>query len=171
MPRQTISENFRNEHNLEGGAEFGLFFLTFSHETLSENVYIVTDIIDYVYDGNTYTGIPLEIEVFTDTDAAPSANVRIQNIDRRLGEILRGIDTPLKLSFKIILSSQFNQNVIPRTAIGTPHVEYYVPYCELKETNGDVVSISGKIQIIDFTQETFPQAFATKSKFPGYFIG
>ena len=169
---RNISDNMRNELLQEGGNVFPLYFVTLTHPTMPTPVHIVNDMpeLSYILDGVTYTALPFQVQPMSDTDTPATAPLAIQNVDRVIGAWLLGFDTPLQASIKVILSDQFDLTQNPRLPIGTPFVEYTLPYAELTNVTLDAVSISGDLNIWDFRQERYPQFFSSQSKTPGLFL-
>ena len=80
------------EHS--GAAMFAC--LTFDHPTMSAPERVVNNTEDVTYDGQTYTALPFELTLPDDVeDRAPSLEIRIDNVERSLVELLRSVVTDL----------------------------------------------------------------------------
>lgn len=150
-----------------------LWFLVISHPNLSPPIRVVSDVFDYVIDGDTYLGIPFGVKTLTDTDQTPSTEISVQNIDRRITEALNNdlAGERAMVSAFAISSADFDLTVEPRVVLsGTPTRVYSFEMFELADVRGDVLEITGRVTLIDFEQEPWPFLRATKDIFPGLFF-
>lgn len=70
--------------------------LTFDHPTMTAPVRVVNNTVDITHNGELYTGLPFEPVLPDDIeDRVPSLEIRIDNVDRQLVEILRTVVTDL----------------------------------------------------------------------------
>ncbi len=148
---------------------FHLVFLTMEHPDLGAPLRIVSDGRDFVLSGGTHIGFPFDITLLTDTGRPPEARLTIQNVDRRIIELIRRIVDPPCLSFDVIWSDQFDLTANPRTEIGTASKIYSAQRCFLIDIEANVETVSGTIKSWDFTQELWPGTMAVKQSFPGLF--
>lgn len=69
-----------------------LMCLTFTHASLSEPIRIVNNTQNVTYNGNVYIALPFEADLPDDVeDRMPSLEVRIDNVERTLVELLRTV--------------------------------------------------------------------------------
>lgn len=149
-----------------------LWFLVVQHPNISPAIRVVSDVFDYVIDGETYTSVPFNVRTLTDSDQTPSTEITVQNIDRRITEALNGdMDGQRAIvSAFAISSADFDLTVEPRVALGTPSKVYSFQMFELADVRGDVIELTGRVTLIDFAQEPWPFIRATKDIFPGLFF-
>ena len=157
------------EINKEESAEDFPVFLTIYHSTLSFPLRFVSDPKSFVLSGNTYTGFPFGISLLTDSDELPYAQLKIQNVDSRIGETLLSPIAPATLDIECYALSGFNLNVTPRTPIGTPTRIYRATDLYLTDVSCADIFLTGKIISWDYTQEPYPGLRATKDRMPGLF--
>ena len=166
---RTVPAGVRREIDREESAEQLLAFLTITHPFLSTPIRVVSDPVDFVLGGNTFDGFEFNIQILTDNDNSPFAQLSIQNVDRRIGEVLRGMDNPANLLLQVIAGSEFNLTVDPRTEIATAAVTYSADQLHLIGVDGDVLFITGRLMVRDYSKEIWPGVMATQDRFPGLY--
>ena len=166
---RTVPAGVRREIDREESAEQLLAFLTISHPRLLTPIRVVSDPVDFVLGGETFDGFEFNIEIMTDNDGSPFAQLSIQTVDRRIGEVLRSMDNPAKLLLEVIAGSEFDQTVDPRTEIATAARTYSADQLHLIGVDGDVIFITGRLQVRDYAKEIWPGVMATQDRFPGLF--
>lgn len=171
MPQErTIPTDVMAELERDSSPDALIWFLTISHPSLSESIRVVSDIFDYVLDGNTYIGFPFDAIPVTDDDQQPSAQLRVQNIDRRIGHALESLEGRAEIEAAAYSTADFNLNLDPREATGTPTVVYRFANFALTDTEVNAADITGKISLAtDYTQEPWPYIRATQARFRGLF--
>lgn len=66
--------------------------VTFTHATLNEPARIINNTESLTYNGNVYTALPFEMTLPDDVeDRVPSLEIRIDNVERTLIELLRTV--------------------------------------------------------------------------------
>ena len=169
MPRN-ISTTFRQATEARYEGSIPLIFLKLDHSQLIEPICVVSDIADYIYDSQTWMGnLPFEVELVTDTDSLPRARLRLQNVDRRIGEVVRALTSPVEVVVKVLSSDDFDLNHNPRTPFGTPTVQYEANSLLLRDIKGDSLALEGSLSVIDPTTEPYPAVRATKNRLPGLY--
>lgn len=168
MPR-TLSASFRQAVESRYSDAVDLVFLTISHPTLAEAIRVVSDTVDYVYDGETWTGFPFDLQLLSDDDQPPQAKLEIQNVDTLIGRTVRALSLPPRLKIELLSSADFDLNADPRTALGTPSVEYTADALFLVDVTMDAMTVSGTIRGWDFLQRVWPGRRATQDRYPGLF--
>jgi hypothetical protein len=74
------------------------------HPSIINPIRVANDVVDYEFEGNLYIGFPFELEIVSDTAGTPRGQLRIQNVDRRIGEAVLSLTSPPQL--RIILCAQ-----------------------------------------------------------------
>ena len=166
---RTIPAAVRVGLEREASPDALLAFMTITHANLAEPIRVVSDVIDYVWDGATYTGLPFEVAAVTDEDGPPTTQIRVQNTDRRIGEAIRSTPERAMISLAVLSSADFDLTQEPRVALGTPATVYAFQYFELVDVSADVVEITARVFLRDYTQEQWPGISATQSRCPGLF--
>lgn len=150
-----------------------IWFLTITHPSLNPPIRVAADYFDYEIAGDLYQMAPFDVQPLTDTEQAASAELRVQNVDRRIGQALE-IDmagTRAIVSAVAYSSADFDLSVAPRVPLDAgdlPEI-YSFQQFELADVRGDVLELTGRITQIDITQEPCPYIRATQDRFPGLF--
>lgn len=146
-----------------------LAFLTIEHRNLPNPIRVVSDPIDFVIDGETYIGCPFEIRLLTDEDQAPTTQIRIQNVDRRIGEAVRAVTDRATMALEVRSTSDFNLSAVPRTPLSGASVIYGFRHFDLIDVTVNAIDLTGTLMLRDFTQEPYPGKRATQSRCPALF--
>jgi hypothetical protein len=105
----------------------------------------------------------------TDSDRAPTASLTVQNIDRRIGTVLRNTNTRAQLALKILSSADFDLTQEPRVALGATSTIYAFSHFELSDVSANILEISGTVKLFDPSTEPWPQIRATQARAPGLY--
>lgn len=144
-------------------------FLTIDHDNLAEPIRVACDGVNYVRDGETFTGFPFKFGLLTDDENPPKAQIEIQNADRKIGDALRSLTSPARLTLELLSADEFDQTVKPRVALGTPPIEYEASNLFLVNVSVNAMTITGDVVSWDYTQDSWPARRATQDRFPGLF--
>ncbi len=170
MTRSTISASLREALVAQDSDVIVLAFLTVTHPELSGPLRFVSDGVDYVRGGETWTGLPFDIKILDDTDSPPKATIEIPNVDRIIGEAVLGMgNEPARIMIELLSSEDFDIEAEPRQEIGTAHVNYRAAGLFLVNVTVDVTKVSGTLKSWDYTQEVVPAISATRDILPGLF--
>lgn len=145
-----------------------LAFLTITHEVLAAPIRVVSDVFDYIAGGETYVGLPFGYRLLTDDEASPQTELRMQNVDRRIGQALRLVTSPARLNLVIRSSADFDLTQNPRTEVSNAPI-YAMSQFHLVDVRVDVAEITGRVILRDYSQEPWPGYRATQSRLPGLF--
>lgn len=165
---RTLAAGFRTTLESSSSSEVVLIFVTITHRSLEGPIYINSDIMDYVYNGNTFLGAALTISLLTDDIQPPRAKISIPNVSRKIGEAILGISDPPQIKMEVFAKSDFT-NANPRVAVGTPTVEYSAPLLLLRNVTCDPISITADITSYDLSTEPWPSIRSTQERLPGLF--
>lgn len=179
---RTITQAYRDSVESRFSADVDLVFITISHKDLIEPIRLVNDTVDYYWtDGvalpmdyhtlNRWIGFPFEIKLLTDDDNTPEATLQVQNVDRRIGETIRGLRSPPTLKVELLASFDFDltTEVDERFPLAIPTVEYRADALQLTDVQGDSTKVSGKIIGWNNTQRVWPGYRATADRTPGLY--
>ena len=147
-----------------------IWFLTIDHVSLAEPIRVVSDHFDYIVDGNTYTGFPFDALPLNDDDQMPAAELIVPNISRKIGQAVETMHGRAIVSAVARSTADFDLSLDPREPTGTPASIYSFQLFELSDVQGDALQLSGRISLIDYTQEPWPYIRATQDRCPGLFV-
>jgi len=155
----------------EASAEFYLVFLRLYHDAIAEDIRVVSDPKDFILDGETFTGFVFLIELLTDTENMPTAQLAVQNADRRIGEAVLSARGAPRIDIDVIAGSEFDLTADPRTELsaGNSARVYSAKGLYLTEVEADALEVRGRLRSWDYTQETWPATRVTADRFPGLF--
>lgn len=146
-----------------------LAFLTIEHENLTQPIRVVNDGVDYLRDGHLWNGLPFGARAATDTDAAPTAELRVQNVDRKLGEAVRTLPGRARARLEVLSSADFDLGVVPRVALGVAVPIYAMRHFELAEVTVTPLELTATLILRDYAQEPWPGLSATETRCPGLY--
>ena len=146
-----------------------LAFLTITHPGLNTPLRVVSDVMNYLVDGETYIGMPFDYRTLSDSEAAATTEIRIQNVDRKIGDILRKIKARAKLRLEFRSSADFDLSLDPREEFGSGSVIGAFDQFDLVDVSVNAIEITGRVMLRDYSQETWPGTRATQSRCPGLF--
>ena len=113
-----------------------LICLTISHVTLTPSIRVVNNMKDVTFNGETFIGFPFDITLASESEETISdVELKIDNIDRRLVESIRGIQTPPDILLQVI-------SVAPD---GTVTQELGDMHFIIQDVNADVLTISATL--------------------------
>lgn len=146
-----------------------LAFAQITHPRLETPLRVVSDVLDYEWNSVLWTAVPFEFSMVTDDDAAPYAQITLQNVDRRIGQTLRSITERAVISIWVLTSADFDLTLDPREPLGTVTPLYQFLNYDLTDVTIDAFQVSGRVSLRDYSQEPYPGIRATESRFPGLF--
>lgn len=171
--RSSISAPFRSAAEASQTSDIFLVFATITHQDLDTDVRVVCDVVDYQYGGKIFTGCPFEITLLTDSEAKPTAEISIQNVDRIIGDIVIGLNESPRLKLELICLSQFTAHVDAtlnaRTELGDTVVDYVAEQLRLSDVTIDSMMVTANVTSWDFSGEPWPVYRATKNRLPGLY--
>lgn len=168
MPRN-ISSSMRRAIEARYSDDVDLVFITIFHPLLSESITCVSDTVDYVRNGVTFTAFPFDITLMSDDDNVPKASITIQNVDRRIGATIRGLQTPPRLLVELMHSLDFDLTQTPRVPKPGAVVEYMADKLFLTGVSVNAMEITASIEGWNYSQRTWPGIRATQNRLPGLF--
>lgn len=168
--QRTISAGSRREIERQESAEAFPIFVTITHESIDEPICIVSDPKDFTLNGNTYKGFVFDLDIPNDNERPPEARLTFQNVDRRIGDAVRNLNSPPVVKIEVYPLSDFDTTVNPRVPVTTAVAEYTADKLFLVDIEVDQLSISGRLVSWNYTQESFPMQRATQVRTPGLFV-
>lgn len=138
--------------------EVFLFLLALSH-TAIPTLRFVNNTVDIISNGETYMAFPFDLTIPDDTaDEIARVQLTIDNVDRRIVEAVRQIDTPAIFTLSVIRAAE------PNVAVAGPY------RCTLRNVGYTALSVTGDLHPFeDIQAEIFPQHSFDPANFPGLF--
>lgn len=165
-----ITAPVRADLNASASPNILLAFLTIDHASLPEPIRVVCDPIDFMVGSELYVGCPFEFKLLNDDEAPPTTQIRVQNVDRRIGNTLLSITGRASLALEVRSSADFDLSVVPRMpTVPVPTVLYGFRFFSLIDVTGTPLDITGTLMLRDYTQEPWPSRRATQARCPGLF--
>lgn len=169
MVRQ-ITPDIRADLLADSSPNALLGFLTITHRNLIDPIRVVSDPVDYIVGGLHFIGCPFDFQMLTDEDEAPTTRIRVQNVDRRIGEALRTVTDRAEMMLEARSTADFDLSIIPREELpGGSSVIYGFRHFDLIDITVTPLEVSGTLMLRDYTQEPWPGKRATQSRTPGLF--
>ena len=146
-----------------------LAFMTITHRNLATPIRVVSDPLDFEVDGQVFLGCPFEFQLLNDDENAPMTQVRVQNVDRRIGEAIRTVPDRARVMLEVRSTADFDMSVTPRAEVGTSSVVYGFRHFDLIDVTVNAVEVTGTLMLRDYSQEPWPGRRATQSRCPALF--
>ena len=171
MPRE-LPILMRQKLEAESSDDAALFFVSIRHEALDGEIRLVTDGVDYDFEGETWHKSWFELTPPTDTEGPPTSKFVFPNVDRRATNLLERVTEPVVVRFRIFSASWFDLSVAPRAVRSgsTPTPALDVKHQYLIDIKADPLRVEGKLRAVDYRREAWPARRVTQEDFPGTFL-
>ena len=146
-----------------------LGFLTIRHPALSAPIRLVSDPMPFEVDGEIYLACPFEFQLLSDEDAPPTTQLRVQNVDRRIGAALRALPDRAQIALEARSTADFDLSVVPRAPLAAVAPIYAFRHFDLIDVTVTAMDVTGTVMLRDYSQEAYPGKRATQSRCPGLF--
>lgn len=154
---RTLSANAVRELLKQNSGEVFLVLLTFTHPSMT-TVRLVNNTVNLVSRGQTYIGFPFDLSLPSDlSEQLPEVQLSISNVDRRLIDELRAIESPMTVTLEVVTA----------TAPDTVEVGPYV--FDMTTVSYDAERVSATLGYEPILNEPFPAASFTPQLFPQLF--
>lgn len=164
-----LPASFKTSFGGSNSLDLLVLFATVTHSSFASTIRLNSDDADYVYGGNTFLGVSLDVQLVSDDDQPPRATLGMMNVDRVVSNALLGLTTAPIIKLELLSSVDFNTNT-PRTPIGTPNVIYTADNLRMTNVQGDVLMVTADLgAILDPASEPWPGITGTKARLPGLF--
>lgn len=152
-----LSPNIVEDLNAEVAEEVYLCLLTIDHDDLANPIRVVNNLENITSRGLTFLGLPFEIELPSETADGPGvAQIKVDNVDRRIVQALRIITTPPEVTIEVIVADD------PDT------VEMLVDDLKLTNASYDQTVVRGTLMFQDVVGEPANETI-TSERFPALF--
>lgn len=155
---RTTPSRFVKESFAEETSHAFVALITIGHIELAAPIRITTDSKDTVSRGIEFIAYPVEVSLPADEHGrAPTATLRIDNVDRDITAALVSITTPATVWIEMVLS-------------GAPD-EIVALYAEFRLTKGsyDANVVEGELTLKDFGREPYPAWTYGPVRFPSMY--
>jgi len=160
------------QSDLEGEASGHalIAFLEIRHHNLADPIRVVSDLINYQFEGETWTGIPFDVVPLNDDDQVSFLQISVPNTDRRIGQALRDAQSRAVIRMVVCSTLDFDLSVDPRAEVGSAAPVLVVEDFELFDVQADAGMVTGRALVRDYSQEPFPALRVTQRRTPGLFF-
>ena len=157
MARSLTAATVRSLMANETGEVF-LFLIALAHPEMV-TMYFVNNTVDIVSNGTTYTAYPFDLTLPDDReDTITGLQLTIDNVDRRIVQAVRSIDTPATFTLSVIRAAE------PNVVVAGP------VSCTLRNVSYTALTVSGDLAPHEnVTDEPYPQHTFTPATAPGLF--
>lgn len=169
MTQRIIPAATRTDLGRESGIDAILAFVLVEHPALTEPMRVVADTMDYLRDGHLWQGVLFGFTLPSDGAEAPACSLTIPNVDGRVGRALRQLTDGAQVTLEICSSADFDLTLDPREPLGAVSPVIPPTKWELVDVSCTKAELSGRLMIRDFSQEPFPNVFATQDRLPALF--
>lgn len=167
MPR-SVPQSFKTSFGSSSSPDLPVLFATLTHASFGV-IRLNSDNVDYVYGGNTFTGVSLDVKLVTDDDQPPRATISMMNVNRVASDTLIGLTDSPVVKLELISSVDFNTST-PRSPLGTPTVLYTADNLRMANINGDVLTVTADLTgSLDPSSEPWPGITGTQARLPGLY--
>ena len=172
MPR-VLSQSFRRELEEPRSPEFLVILLRIEDPTIHDPILVANDTVNYNYNGETYLGFPFEFELIDDSASGriPTGRIRIQNVDRQIGEAIVNLTQSPKLTITILASADFADTLSGDDErfpiVAEPTIEYQAENLMFTNISVNAMEVTGEIISFDMTNEPWPAIRTTTDRLPG----
>jgi len=136
MPRN-ITQSIRQAFESNFSGDVDLVFLTIDHPDLDDPIRVVLNDEDFFHDGDVFIGFPFDIQLLSDDERPPTAQLAIQNVNSGIGEAIRLLTTPPRLKIELLTSESYYPY-----RIGIPRIAADI-WAQAQFETGDTSELSG----------------------------
>ncbi len=169
MSERVIPAPVQADLQRESAVHAILAFALVEHPALTEPLRVVADSMDYLRDGHLWQGVLFGFTLPTDGEEAPSCRLTVPNVDGRVGRALRHLTDGADVTLEICSTADFDLSLDPREPLGPVSPVIPPTKWRLVDVECTVAELTGRLMIRDFSQEPFPNVFATQDRLPGLF--
>jgi len=128
------NEFIKASNEVETGEIF-LALLEITHPSLATNIYLVNNNTSITSNSVVFEPYPFALSLPNDDEALPQVQLRIDNVDRSLMEVIRAFSNPPEIVLKIVLASNPNE------------IEIEVSHLKLRNVTYNAQTITGALVV------------------------
>lgn len=144
-------------------------FLTISHPNLGAPIRVVSDVIAYELDGETYAAAPFDMAQLDEGEGVARSQLQVQNVDRRIGEALRRAKDRAEVRLEMRSSADFDLTVEPRVELVANPPVYGFRDLRLVHAEANAAMLTGEVTLHDYALEPWPSLRATQGRCPALY--
>ena len=173
--RTSIPIISRRELERSSSGEVFLVFVTITHPEITDEINLVVDAYDYIWNGDTFHQSYFELNLISDDENPPQANFSFPNVKREAMARLSTVVQPCRIAFYILPASYFDLTITdpntPRPVLAgvTPTPVYTAVQLFLTSIKADPVMVTGTLRSWDYRTEMWPNKIVTKGLLPGVY--
>lgn len=157
MPR-AVSNAFWEQVTKRDGDDPYMVAVEISHPVLSDPIRAICNDVDVTIGGNIYIGMFFDVKLPSETDQTTKGELVVQNVDQRIGRVIKTITDWATLRIFTVLRSD------PST------VQQDYRHLTLRKIKVNALTASGEVWGHDISGEPCPARRATKEATPGLWI-
>jgi hypothetical protein len=155
---ELMTETFWDQQSGQLVDDIGIVLVTLSHPDLLEPLHCASMDIDVMSRGETFLGWPMSIKLPTAGSSAKRGTLLIEDVDPRIGEVIRGLKGEIGLLFEYVSRDDPDDLILDHGGLLFSNI------------SGNDGVISGEITGIASINDTWPIARATPDTSPGVFV-
>lgn len=144
-------------HRQESGNVLSVL-IEIRHPSIATPIRLCDNTEDLTSNGDVFTGYPFELTLFQEDGQTPRANLRVQNVDRRIGDAVKQLTNRPTMDIAVVVADSPDD------------FEFDWIQTELASVNGNVIAVTGEITGVDYTSEPWPYLRATQDALPGLYF-
>lgn len=134
-----------------------LLLTVITHPALSESIRAASDFTDVTSGGNLYVGFPFGVVLPSSEDDIPRATLTIQNVDSRIGKVIREVYAPIDVTLKCVLRDEPDEEI------------FSYDFFKLRNISGDGQLVQGNLSMTDYTVIAAGRNAIRQQDFPGLY--
>lgn len=157
MPRALSSAALRSIYQSQTDEVF-ITLLTISAKGLSEPIRVSSDARNTVSRDSLYLAFPFKTGLISEReDQVPEITLQIDNVDRSIISVLRGLDSPPTVTVEVVLASDLDT------------LQYNPLDLTMRTADYDAQTIQAKLYPENIMNQAMPGRIFSPADFPGLF--
>lgn len=130
--------------------------------------------IEFIIDGETWIGVPFQLQLLTDDDRPPRGKLGVLNVNQEIGLALDGLRASPRIKLDIWRSSDFTRRAAPDDhqfdVNSGQEPRLTADYLRLRNVEVDGLWAQADIVSWEVASEPYPGVRATQDRLPGLFV-
>lgn len=127
------------------------------HPQVGETIRLANSYVDVTHRGESYIGFPFSLEFPDAPGSSGKGTVTVQNVDRRIGQMLLALRSPPMIELMVISNNEPDVRLI------------HVRKLWLRGIRGDEMTVTADIDAWDFATEPWPSVRVVESRYRAVF--